>query len=358
MAPPSFEGYDFVSEVLLTVLLGAMALYIGYRNLTASGKKPVQVSQLLIYPIKSCAEISLAQAKATPLGFEKDRVFQISEATTAEAQYCTPRDKKYAKLFHVKPTFKDDDEETLVLTAPNAKEPLEISLQLDKSKVSQKKATPMIGPKVTLDDYGPKVASWFEMVVGLPKNSICLTGIGKDFRRIVKVNSDQNEDLPPSSETSDDATYPVSLADEAPYLLTSTSSLDDLNKRLVARGKDPVDMRRFRPNIVIDGGTSSLEPWMEDSWSRIRIGGTAEFHVWQRCGRCTMTTIDRDSLARGPEPLATLSTFRERDAAQRNFGMHLIPVASTCPATLKVGDTIEVLEYNADRQAEWKKLFG
>ena len=45
----------------------------------------------------------------------------------------------------------------------------------------------------------------------------------------------------------------MSLADEAPYLLTSTSSLADLNVRLEKRGAKPVDMRRFRPNIVISG---------------------------------------------------------------------------------------------------------
>ena len=82
-------------------------------------------------------------------------------------------------------------------------------------------------------------------------------------------------------------------------------------------------MQRFRPNIVVQGTL----PWEEDTWKRIRIGGM-EFHVWQRCGRCAMTTIDRTTLERGPEPLATLSTFREREKGQRNFGMHMIPVKS------------------------------
>ena len=82
-------------------------------------------------------------------------------------------------------------------------------------------------------------------------------------------------------------------------------------------------MRRFRPNIVVAG----LKPWEEDTLRRLRIGGV-EFHVWQRCGRCVMTTIDRDTLTRGKEPLATLSTFRERAHGQRNFGMHLVPTVA------------------------------
>mmetsp|Transcript_21102 Transcript_21102/g.37960 ORF Transcript_21102/g.37960 Transcript_21102/m.37960 type:complete len:132 (+) Transcript_21102:3-398(+) len=129
-------------------------------------------------------------------------------------------------------------------------------------------------------------------------------------------------------------------------------------------------MRRFRPNLVISGGTkgdkSSLPPWIEDTWKKIRINGV-DFFVWQRCGRCIMTTIDRDSLDRAPrgEPLATLNTFREGAHGQRNFGMHLIPdpaslakKAGNAALTVHVGDTIEVLEYDQERLKEWKTKFG
>jgi uncharacterized protein len=80
-----------------------------------------------------------------------------------------------------------------------------------------------------------------------------------------------------------------------------------------------------------------------------------------------MTTIDRKTLARGPEPLATLSEFRERAHGQRNFGMHLIAVPQTLGGgpdgtgggvTIKVGDKVEVLEYDDDRKDEWTELFG
>ena len=73
-----------------------------------------------------------------------------------------------------------------------------------------------------------------------------------------------------------------------------------------------------------------------------------------------MTTIDRDTLERGPEPLATLSTFRERANGQRNFGVHLIPVASTIVDgyLVAVDDEVEVLAYDEDRRKEWLELFG
>jgi uncharacterized protein len=206
-------------------------------------------------------------------------------------------------------------------------------------------AVSMTGQKVMLQDFGDDVSKWLQNAVGV--EGCRLTGIGDKYGRTVELNPDQNEPLPVPS-------APVNLGDEAPYHLTSTSSLADLNKRLRARGKNSIDMQRFRPNIIVSG----LKPWEEDSLKRVRIG-TVEFHVWQRCGRCVMTTIDRDTLTRGPEPLATLNTFRER-AGQRNFGMHLIPVTPIKGGNnvIRVGDTLEVLEYDDQRRQEWEKLFG
>ena len=51
----------------------------------------------------------------------------------------------------------------------------------------------------------------------------------------------------------------------------------DLNKRL----DTPLRMDRFRANIVMAGG----EPWAEDEWAGLRIGGL-EFDSVKPCGRC------------------------------------------------------------------------
>jgi uncharacterized protein YcbX len=306
------------------------------------------VSELNIYPLKSCANIRVQTAVATELGFQNDRIAQVSDK---DGNYCTPRDRACTKLFHVKPTlvFTDDNNTKLVLSAPQyADSSLEIDL-VHHSKTKPTLAVPMTGPKVTLQDYGDDVASWLETVTSI--KGCRLTVIGDGYQRTVEVNPDQKDPVPTTKDPM------VSLADEAPYLLTSTSSLVDLNKRLKARGKDAVDMQRFRPNIVLSG----LKPWEEDCLSKIRIGGKVEFHVWQRCGRCAMTTIDRESLTRGPEPLATLSTFREREGGQRNFGMHLVPVLPMMgngDNVIRVGDKLEILEYDETRKAEWEKLFG
>ena len=330
------------------------AIQKSVRAIFGQGDKSPSVKELNIYPIKSCAEVQVDSATVTPRGFENDRVFQVVSKVDGAWNYCTPRDKTFEKLFHIKPTFADGGDSLQLSSIHTDKKMAVLSVELkDGASTSSLTAATMGGSEQPLNDYGDDVASWLVGAAGVDTD-LRLVGIGKDdgFKRCVEVNPDQGEELPTTSP------IPVSLADEAPFLLTTQESLADLNKRLKSAGKGTIDMRRFRPNIVISG----LKPWEEDSLKRIKIGGV-EFHVWQRCGRCTMTTIDRDTLKRCGEPLSTLSTFRERANGQRNFGVHLIPISETIGRDdgknkVSVGNEVEILEYDEARREEWKRLFG
>lgn len=327
-----------LSGVLLALVIGFVTTAFFLRIIRKQQRAAAGVSELYIYPIKSCGNIRVKEAVVTEHGFVNDRIAQISDSA---GMYCTPREKKFEKLFHITQALINGK---LILSSPESgSTSLEIDLANSKTKPIVAKS--MTGQNVVLQDYGDDVSLWLKNAVGI--EGCRLTGMGDKYARTVELNPDQNEPVPVPS-------APVNLGDEAPFHLTSTSSLADLNQRLKARGKNPIDMQRFRPNIVVSG----LKPWEEDSLKRVRIGAM-EFHVWQRCGRCIMTTIDRDTLTRGPEPLATLNTFRER-AGQRNFGMHLIPVTpiNSPSHVIRVGDTIEVLEYDDQRREEWEKLFG
>lgn len=342
------------SAVIAILTTLCIIAYDVLNNLATKRKKPT-VKELNIYPIKSCAESRVSAAAISPRGFQNDRVFQVVSKVNNKWCFCTPREKAFVKLFHVKPTLSIDEEGIkLKLSSPHRKG--NFTLDLEDAVVSPLKATVMCDHYMTLVDYGDAVSKWLADATDIVNPRLVSIPPGDEYRRNVKVNPDQGEKLPASSP------FPVSLADEAPFLLTTRESLDALNKRLKVNGSSAVDMRRFRPNIVLDG----LEPWEEDSLKRIKIGNV-EFHVWQRCGRCTMTTIDRDTLKRkGGEPLKTLSTFRERKNGQRNFGMHLIPVidkdARTSGLGIAEGDEVEILEYDNERRAEWMQsrmqIFG
>lgn len=128
----------------------------------------------------------------------------------------------------------------------------------------------------------------------------------------------------------------VAFHDDAPILVISRTSLDELNRRMPT----PLPMNRFRPTLVVAGSNA----FAEDTWQRISIDGT-QFRAVKQCVRCAITTVDQaEGVFRGPEPLKTLATFR-RKAENVAFGAYFRPESTG--GKLHVGDQISVLEQHA-----------
>ena len=126
---------------------------------------------------------------------------------------------------------------------------------------------------------------------------------------------------------------PLSLADAAPVLLTTSASLAALNTWLAdEQGHEPLPMERFRPTLVVDG---DLEPFAEDGWQRVRVGDVV-LRFAERCDRCVMTTVDLATLRTGAEPTRTLARHRRRDGKVW-FGVRLVPEAV---GEIAVGDPV------------------
>ncbi|WP_395244487.1 MOSC domain-containing protein [Agromyces sp. MMS24-K17] len=136
----------------------------------------------------------------------------------------------------------------------------------------------------------------------------------------------------------------LSLADAAPLLLASEASLARLGELALTdaleRGETDAPalvIERFRPNLVIDGDPS--EPFAEEAWSSVRIGGV-RFRVMVPCDRCVMTTIDPTTLEGGKEPIRTLARHRRRDG-KTWFGIWLVPdLAGSDTDAVAVGDPV------------------
>ena len=123
----------------------------------------------------------------------------------------------------------------------------------------------------------------------------------------------------------------VSLADGYPLLLVTQASLDLLNERLPA----PVTVERFRPNLVIAGGSAHEE----DRWRCLRIGDV-EMAVVKPCARCSIVLVDPSTGGRGVEPLQTLARYR-RSPQKVLFAQNALV---TAPGLLRTNDPVEVLE--------------
>lgn len=112
-------------------------------------------------------------------------------------------------------------------------------------------------------------------------------------------------------------TYPMdhdgeTAVDEANVLITTDASLRALEELL----GEAIDMRRFRPNIVLD--LDNEHPFEEVDWlgQTLQIGDV-ELEVYKQCQRCIMIGVDPENAAVDVSILRDVS--QQLDA---NFGVY------------------------------------
>ncbi|HEY8308416.1 MAG TPA: MOSC N-terminal beta barrel domain-containing protein [Lapillicoccus sp.] len=148
----------------------------------------------------------------------------------------------------------------------------------------------------------------------------------------------------------------MNLADAGPVLLVSEASMAQLNAWIRAESdvpdladldpadisdvaaspvSEPLDILRFRGNIVIDGD----QPFAEDGWPGVRIGDV-EFRTTETCDRCVMTTLDPVTLEGGKEPIRTMARHR-RWERKTWFGTRLVRTGGG--HSIHVSDPVEPL---------------
>lgn len=141
---------------------------------------------------------------------------------------------------------------------------------------------------------------------------------------------------------------PYWFADGFPLLVTSSSTLESLNREISREGAEPIPMSRFRPNIVIDG----WDPLNEDHVEEFQIGGQVTVRLVKPCVRCIMTTIDQNQgVKSGKEPLNRLS--RDRYSAQYKgpvFGWNGYMTGK--PGSISIGDPVSISKFNPGRTIE------
>jgi uncharacterized protein YcbX len=271
------------------------------------------LSGLYIYPVKSLGGCAVATCKVDALGLEGDRRFMVVDEA---GRFLTQRVLPTMALVQTTLTAS-----TLILSRPGHGS-IEVS---NLNLASSRPATVTVWSSTGLiaDDCGDAPATWLSAALG---RDCRLVRTGPAFHRPVKKGD------PNSPEAL------VGFADAFPFLIIGEASLSELNDRLVARDEEAVPMNRFRPNLVIAGSA----PFAEDRWKRFRIGNVT-FQSAGPCARCTVTTTDQQTGARGQEPLRTLASYRRDpdDSTQINFGQNLIH--ETKSGILRVGDPVELL---------------
>jgi uncharacterized protein YcbX len=268
---------------------------------------PITVSQLWIYPVKGLKGIAVDAARCTDRGLEHDRRFMVVDPS---GRFMSQRE--HPRMATV---WTDVQDGTLVLSAPDRPD---CEVPLDPSGAAGESVQVW---RSTVDAVPASAAAdaWLADYLGAPCHLVYMP---QASRRLSNPDYAGEDKL-------------VSFADGYAYLVIGEASLADLNARLAARGTATLPMNRFRPSIVVSGAP----PYAEDGWRDVTIGGAVLRGV-KPCGRCEVTTTDQSTgERRGPEPLATLATYRESPEFGVMFGMNFVTVRA---GAIAVGDTVSI----------------
>jgi uncharacterized protein YcbX len=260
------------------------------------------VSELWVYPVKSCRGIALERAEIGPRGIRWDRHWMVVDA---EGGFLTQRQLPAMALIGT--ALAPDG---LRLDAPG-RPPLHVPYDACDARIPVK----VWNDELRACAVSPEADRWLSATLGRP----C---------RLVRFPDDARRAVDPRFGRQGDET---AFSDGFPLLLIGQASLDDLNARLAR----PLPMRRFRPNVVVRGAPA----YAEDDWRQVRIGGLG-CRVVKPCSRCAITTVDPERGVRdGGEPLEALAGYRRRDG-RVYFGQNVIPDGT---GEVQIGDAVAVL---------------
>lgn len=281
-----------------------------------------RVAELWRYPVKSMAGESRREVSLTSFGIPGDRGWAVRD----EQRAAIVGGKKLAGLMRCSARYLEEPRE-------QSSAPAEITLP-DGSTLH------------TGDpDVSARLSAALERTVTLWP---LLSADARDhFRRGMPDNPDLEAELrsifgrTPDEPLPDLSVFPPELFefeslpgtyfDAFPLLLVTRASLSSLQSLATT---STIDVRRFRPNLVLE--TENGDGFPESAWigRSLRVG-SAVVEVLIDCPRCVMITHEFDDLRREPEIMRTL--VREHGG---NFGVYA-RVAEA--GTVRCGDSIEIL---------------
>ena len=331
---------------------------------------PLRVSELWVYPIKSCGGIQVATAEMHRGGLRWDREFAVVNAAGEVLSQ-----KTYPRLAKICPTLHcaeaDGTRGTLnaqgtrpgsVLTglSLHAADDASSSVHVDLEH-----AQPIACATTWVGNSAPLDAEAFSAADGW------LTGLMGFECRLVRLRSRRGlrttRLAPVSDETIDCCRY----QDGAPLTLLSEASVASLCRHY----KRALPPARFRANVVVSG----CRPLEEVTWTSVSVGPaesagaphSTRIRMLMEAYRCTMVTIaqaaEAPAVEAGSRPDGPLKLFKlmkqlyARDSASHgplprdnpNFAVFAAPDQDA--ATISVGDALRVCGAIQDAAPEPEK---
>jgi uncharacterized protein YcbX len=235
------------------------------------------------YPVKSMIGEELNSSYVTERGLIGDRVYALIDQQTGKVA-SAKNPGKWGKLFDFHAAFIDSPQTAenippVRITLPDGSQIFSNHGEIDRtlSKVLSREVSVMNSSleKPSYEEYWPDI-----------------------------------EGLAQRKTVTDEAMPPQTFFDIAVIHLLTTSTIDRL-RELYPEGR--FEVRRFRPNIVVESEASEEKDFIENSWvdMKLRIGEEIELKVIGPCTRCVMTTLPQGDLPKDLGILRTVAKYNQ-----------------------------------------------
>lgn len=287
---------------------------------TALADVQAQISQLFVYPIKSCAGVAVSEAILTPTGLDLDRAWMVVDA---RGDFVSQRELPRMAL--IQPTLRHYD---LVLRAPGM-----LALHLAIDAAEQPVTVRVWDDEVRAYDMGVVAAQWFT-------DFLSPAGSGLGPLRLVRFDPDEQRLA--DKRWTGGVSAPNQFSDGFPVLVAGEASLALFNRQLAEAGQAAVGMARFRPNLVLSG----LDAYDEDHIDKLWLGdgegdAVVQLRLVKPCVRCSIPDVDPASAELGHAVGDLLLAQRPdtRMGGALTWGMNAIVLAGD-GQTLRCGQTL------------------
>ncbi|KAK3313707.1 hypothetical protein B0H66DRAFT_522890 [Apodospora peruviana] len=350
----------------------------------------MKITALYVYPIKALRGISITHAELGAQGIKYDRRFMLyNRRPNGELRHMQLSSYPQCALLEQEIVTAEDGTAQTILVQYRPPPPSEDSPSSANSSIKVP-LEPDISSleKATVDLHGSPTAAyrmgecydeWFTACLGVPTMMVYI-GDGKRaiLGNTLLPKTGQQSSQPPQAQkggwisslasyvnSQPQASSPpapwLTFTDLAPFLITSEASLRDVSTRLPE--DQPLDMYKFRPNIVVDG--EGKDSWDEDFWAELTVGARRQkLLLTGNCVRCTSLNVDYQTGRPADGELGTVLKKLMKDR-RVDPGMKWSPVfgryaslhrgdgANEETATICVGDEVEVTGRNAERSGKY-----
>jgi uncharacterized protein YcbX len=260
-----------------------------------------RVQALWRYPIKSFRGEQIDEADITAAGVAGDRGYAVRDRETGRVLSA----KRWARLFECAARYPTGPDSAPEITMPD-------------------------GTTIPAAEAAPALSAWLGREVDLVRaepGTMSLFEIAIQTVDEIEAGVDQL-----AIDAGDYPCPPGSFFDAAPLHVMTTATLAALHA-LYPGGR--FDVRRFRPNVVVDTGTAT--GCIEEGWvgRTLAIGGQARAPVLMSTIRCVMTTLPQEDLPRDPKILRTVAR-----STSGNAGIY---AAVELRGRVRVGDSLRLI---------------